>query len=272
MGKHLTCMLLALCLALLSAPAAFSAAPPDHPVIKPLPEVIEKRGEFKRFEAHKFRVSTGDKYEEKEVRGKYWYFTYWTKPEISRLEILENYKQAALEKNGQIIYEGKDELMFTLGTPEGGILWVHLQAQDAKYWLYIVEEKPLKKTLTFGAAQIKSELETKGEVTLYGVNFDFNKATLRPESEQVLLEAVKVLQSLPDIKVEVQGHTCDIGGRAYNLKLSQARAETVKNFLVQHGIEESRLSPRGYGMDIPVASNATEEGRAQNRRVVFKKL
>ena len=272
MAKHLPCMALALCLMFLAAPAAFSGKAPNHPVIKPMPEATQDEGEFKRFSAHKFRVSTGDKYEEKEVRGKYWYFRYDTKPEISSLEIVENYKQAALEKNGQILYDYDDELIFTLATPEGGILWVHLIAYDAAYKLYIVEEKPLKKTLTFGAAQIKHELETKGEVTLYGITFDFNKATLRPGSEKVLLEAVKVLQSLPDIKVEVQGHTCDIGGRAYNLKLSQARAETVKNFLVQHGIEESRLSPKGYGMDQPVASNATEDGRAQNRRVVFKKI
>jgi OOP family OmpA-OmpF porin len=109
-------------------------------------------------------------------------------------------------------------------------------------------------------------------VTLHGITFDFNRATLRPGSEKVLLEAVKVLQALPELRVEIQGHTCDIGGKGYNLKLSQARAETVKNFLVQHGIEESRLSPKGYGMDQPVASNATEDGRAQNRRVVLKKI
>jgi outer membrane protein OmpA-like peptidoglycan-associated protein len=74
------------------------------------------------------------------------------------------------------------------------------------------------------------------------------------------------------MKVEIQGHTCDIGGRGYNLKLSQARAETVKNFLVQQGIAAERLEARGYGMDVPVASNDTEAGRAQNRRVVFKRL
>ncbi|MCL6621661.1 MAG: OmpA family protein [Syntrophobacterales bacterium] len=162
----------------------------------------------------------------------------------------------------------------TLPTPEGGTLWVEVYRNgwNTYYRLHIIEEQPLKKVLTFGAAQIRSELETKGEVTLHGVHFDFNQATLRPESGKVLVEAARVLQALPEMRVEIQGHTCDIGGRAYNLKLSQARAETVKNFLVQQGIAPDRLVPRGYGMDQPVASNDTEEGRAQNRRVVFKRL
>jgi OOP family OmpA-OmpF porin len=246
----------------------------DHPIIKPLPEVIKKQGEYKRFEAHNFPIKKEEGSEEKEVRGEYWYFDYQTKPEISGLEILENYKQAALEKNGQILYEDRRQLVFTLPTPEGDTLWAHVNNHgwDARYDIHIIKEKPLKKTLTFGAAQMKRELETKGEVTVYGINFDFDKATLRPGSERVLMEVVKLLQSSPDLMVQIQGHTCNMGGRDYNLKLSQARSETVKAFLIQHGIAESRLTAQGYGMGMPVASNDTEEGRAKNRRVVFKKL
>lgn len=245
----------------------------EHPVIKPLPEVTEKKGEYHKFDAHKFRVKTEAGQEEKEIRGKYWEFRYYTTEDVSRLYVLENYKAAALEKGGAIRYEDKDLLVFTLSTPEGGTLWVEVNHGGGHdYYIYIVEEKPFKKTLTFGAAQIKHELETKGEVTLYGINFDFNKATLRPGSDKVLLEAVKVLKSLPDLRVEIQGHTCSMGGREYNLKLSQARSETVKNFLIQNGIEAGRLEAKGYGMDQPVAGNDTEAGREKNRRVVFKRL
>lgn len=271
MARQLFC----LALVVLLAPASVLAAEKitDHPIIKPLPEVTEKHGKYHKFDAHEFRIKTDDGYQDKEIRGKYWEFRYYTTEDASRLYVLENYKAAALEKDGTILYEDSGRVVFTLPTPEGETLWVEVNHGGGKdYYIYIVQEKPFKKAITFGAAKIKHELETKGEVTLYGVNFDFNKATLRPGSDKVLLEAVKVLQSLPEIKVEIQGHTCDIGGRAYNLKLSQARAETVKNFLVQQGIEESRLSPQGYGMDMPVASNATEDGRAQNRRVVFKKI
>jgi OmpA-OmpF porin, OOP family len=246
----------------------------EHPVIKPLPEVTKKSGDYKRYDAHQFRIKTEKGHEEKEVRGRYWWLRYDTKPEISGLEILENYKQAALEKNGQILYEDKGQITFTLATPEGGTLWVQVYRNgwENHYYLYIVEEKPLKKTLTFGADQMKQELDTKGEVTVYGINFDFDQATLRPGSETVLLEVAKLLKSSPDLKLEIQGHTCSMGGREYNLKLSQARSETVKNFLVQQGIEANRLDPKGYGMDKSVASNDTEAGREKNRRVVFKKL
>jgi len=247
---------------------------PDHPVIKPLPEVNRKEGVFHKFNAHKFRIKTEEGDQDKEIRGKYWEYSYYTTDDVSGLYILENYKAAAQEKGGSILYEGKERLVFTLPTPEGGTLWVEVYRNgwNNYYQLYIIEEQPLKKVLTFGAAQIQHELETTGEVTLYGITFDFNKATLRPGSETVLLEVVKVLTAAPDLKVEIQGHTCDIGGRAYNLKLSQARAETVQSFLVQHGIAESRLVPKGYGMEMPVTSNDTEEGRARNRRVVFKKI
>lgn len=267
-------VLLVLLLALVSSEAWARKKVEEHPVIKPLPDVIEKEGEYKRFDAHTFRVKKEDGYEKKEVRGEYWSLEYHTKPEISGLEILENYKQAALEKNGKILYESKKEVVFTLPSEDGGTLWVVVDTHgwDARYTIDIIKEKPLKKTLTFGAAEMKKELETKGSVAVYGINFDFDKATLKPGSEKVLLEIVKLLKSSPDLKVEVQGHTDNVGGKDYNLKLSQARAETVKSFLVLHGIEADRLIPKGYGMDQPVASNDSEEGRAKNRRVELKKL
>ncbi len=265
---------LAVLLLLGGGPAPAQQKVQDHPVIKPLPEVTKKDGVFRKFDAHKFRIKTEEGYQDKEIRGKYWEYSYHTTPEVSGLYILENYKAAALEKGGSLLYEGEERLVFTLTTPEGGTLWVEVfrNGWDTHYRLYIIEEQPLKKVLTFGAAQIRHELETKGEVTLYGIIFDFNQATLRPGSEPVLLEVAKVLRDLPEMKVEIQGHTCDIGGRAYNLKLSQARAETVKNFLLQQGLAAERLEAKGYGMDQPVASNETEAGRARNRRVVFKRL
>lgn len=265
---------LAVLLLLSGGPAPAQKKVEDHPVIKPLPEVTRKDGVYRKFAAHKFRIKTEEGHQDKEIRGKYWEYSYYTTADVSGLYILENYKAAALEKGGSVLYEGEERLVFTLPGTDGGTLWVEVYRNgwDTHYQLYIIEEEPLKKVLTFGAAQIRHELETKGEVTLYGITFDFNKATLRPGSKPVLLEVAKVLAALPEMKVEIQGHTCDIGGRAYNLKLSQARAETVKNFLVQQGIAAERLEARGYGMEVPVASNDTEAGRAQNRRVVFKRL
>ena len=79
------------------------------------------------------------------------------------------------------------------------------------------------------------------------------------------------LVSLAEItKIEVQGHTDPRGGRAYNVRLSQARAESVTKALVQRGVEAERLASKGYGPDVPIAENDTEEGRQKNRRVQFK--
>ncbi len=107
-------------------------------------------------------------------------------------------------------------------------------------------------------------------ITLQGIKFDFNKATIKPESAPVLDEAAAMLENNPDIKVEIQGHTDNVGSRTYNLRLSQARAQAVVDYLVaKQGISTARLSARGYGFSMPVASNATVDGRAQNRRVEF---
>jgi outer membrane protein OmpA-like peptidoglycan-associated protein len=102
------------------------------------------------------------------------------------------------------------------------------------------------------------------------IQFEFNKAVIKPGvSTKVLDEVVTVLNENPKITLEVQGHTDNVGGDAYNLRLSQARADAVRTYLVVHGIAGSRLLARGYGMRQPIAPNISEENRAQNRRVQF---
>ncbi len=108
-------------------------------------------------------------------------------------------------------------------------------------------------------------------VTLKGIYFDFNKATIKlPESQEALQAAYQILKENPTIRVEIQGHTDNIGSDEYNQKLSEQRAQAVVDYLVkQMGIDPSRLIAKGYGESKPKASNATPEGRAQNRRVEF---
>jgi OOP family OmpA-OmpF porin len=102
---------------------------------------------------------------------------------------------------------------------------------------------------------------------LRGVHFDFNKYNIRPGDAAVLDEAASTLKAHPDVNVDVNGYCDAIGSDAYNLTLSQKRADAVVNYLGQQGIAQSRLIPHGYGKTDFVASNDTEEGRAQNRRV-----
>jgi len=107
----------------------------------------------------------------------------------------------------------------------------------------------------------------KTKLVLRGVHFDFDKASLRPEGKPILAEAAKLLNQNPGVRVEVRGYTDGIGSVEYNLGLSDRRATTVKEYLVGQGVDAARLTTRGFGKADPVASNATDEGRAQNRRV-----
>jgi len=107
-------------------------------------------------------------------------------------------------------------------------------------------------------------------VVVRGIDFEFNSEQLTIPAQQTLGEVAGALAAQPELTVEIQGHTDSIGTEAYNLKLSQRRADAVKAFLVGHGVQESRLVARGYGKSQPAFSNDSAEGRAQNRRVAFQ--
>jgi OOP family OmpA-OmpF porin len=102
---------------------------------------------------------------------------------------------------------------------------------------------------------------------LSGVNFDFGKSVVRPDAKQTLQSDIKILKENPQIRVEVQGHTDDIGTAEYNMGLSDRRAKAIKDYLISQGIAANRLTARGYGEDRPRFPNDTEANRAKNRRV-----
>jgi len=112
---------------------------------------------------------------------------------------------------------------------------------------------------------------TREAIVLDGVTFHTAKATLKPESFPVLDKVVLSLLTWEEVQIEIQGHTDNVGKADYNLKLSHARAQSVKAYLVSKGIKESRMRAVGYGMERPIADNATEEGRSINRRVTMQK-
>jgi OOP family OmpA-OmpF porin len=109
--------------------------------------------------------------------------------------------------------------------------------------------------------------EVEAVISLDGVYFDFDKATLRPEGVAVLNDAAALLKTNDRVVVEVAGHTDSVGSEQYNQGLSERRANTVRDYLVSQGITATRLTARGYGEVQPVATNDTEEGRQLNRRV-----
>jgi outer membrane protein OmpA-like peptidoglycan-associated protein len=104
-------------------------------------------------------------------------------------------------------------------------------------------------------------------LTLGDVLFETGKADLRPGALRNLYPLVTFLQKYPERRVVIEGHTDSVGSEAYNLDLSQRRADAVRDFLLQNGVNAAQLTTHGYGKASPVASNSTAEGRQQNRRV-----
>jgi outer membrane protein OmpA-like peptidoglycan-associated protein len=112
-----------------------------------------------------------------------------------------------------------------------------------------------------------ANLKKACHVALYGVLFDFNKSTLQASSDAVLQPVATMMTADQTLKLEVQGHTDNVGDDAYNQKLSEARAKEVVLWLTQHGVATDRLVGKGYGKSKPIADNGNDEGRAKNRRV-----
>ena len=108
--------------------------------------------------------------------------------------------------------------------------------------------------------------------TLDHVHFDFGKATLRPESSHELDELVEFLNNKETTRIEIAGHTDNVGNDADNLTLSQQRADAIRNYVIKKGIAATRIQAKGYGATQPVADNNTEKGRQMNRRTEVRVL
>jgi outer membrane protein OmpA-like peptidoglycan-associated protein len=145
---------------------------------------------------------------------------------------------------------------------DGGTIADGLEVERGTDPLDAEDDMPKQEVLIF---------EMDKPVVLPGIQFEFNKAVIKPESESVLIQAYTSLNDHPEIFVEISGHTDAIGSDEYNQKLSERRAESVRQWMLNKGIAPNRLTAVGYGESRPIASNDTEEGRALNRRIEFKR-
>jgi outer membrane protein OmpA-like peptidoglycan-associated protein len=132
-----------------------------------------------------------------------------------------------------------------------------------------VETRPMETELvTVSASQMEQAIDASGHVAVYGIQFDSDSAALLPGSAAAVAEVARLLQAQPTLKLHVVGHTDGQGSHEHNLDLSRRRARAVVDALTgQHGIAAARLLASGVASLAPVASNATDEGRAKNRRV-----
>jgi OOP family OmpA-OmpF porin len=133
----------------------------------------------------------------------------------------------------------------------------------------IVEPRAMERRMVVvSAAEISGKVMSEGKAVFYGIQFDFDRANIKSESEPQLAEMAKFMQGNPSTRVFIIGHTDNKGTLDYNLGLSNRRAAAVVQALAgRYGVDRKRLTPRGLGPLAPVASNRTEEGQAKNRRV-----
>ncbi len=245
----------------------------DHPLFTRMPTYWIHHCKTQEFDAYEFIVGKGQK---ERVEGRLWTISYYpqasatSKP--SELQILRNFEAAVAKVGGRSLYADKNRETFRLNAG-GKDVWVALSAEfTGKYGLTIVERAAMTQAIEADAAAFANDLSTTGHAAVYGIYFDTNKSEIKPESAQAIGEIAKLLQGDPGLKLYVVGHTDGTGGVESNLRLSQDRAQAVIQALVTgHGIAPARLRSFGNGPFAPVATNATEEGRAKNRRVELVK-
>lgn len=270
--------------ALLLAAAALAAPAPvfaqddaegakDHPVVARMAGYYLSAADEQEFASYEFTV--GD--DMKAVEGRYWRLEYWLKDGARNpgaLAVARNYSNALVAKKGRRIHEAVDAGGGTATTSmplgDGRTLWLETSVSNSgeTYTLTIVEEAAMAQEIAVTAAWLAEQLAASGSVALEGITFDTGKAAIRPESKTVLDEIGALLKADPALSLEIQGHTDNVGAPTANLALSEERARAVRTYLVAtHGIAAARLAVAGFGDTKPVADNATEEGRAKNRRV-----
>lgn len=202
------------------------------------------------------------------------------------LQIQRNYKNAVKAAGGVVIAEfgaygsGKDltddiwgggdratVLKFNKGGKE---IWtrVHPYNGGEGYALYIGEREATKQNIVVN--DLIEKINKDGFISLY-INFDTGKAAIKPDSFPQLDQVVAALKLAPKLKLEVGGHTDNVGTADSNLTLSDTRAKSVMKYPTDKGIAVSRVNAKGYGQTKPVADNRGEDGRANNRRVELVK-
>lgn len=246
-------------------PFTFTLAPPaatpekiaadtgDFPYLAPLPGSKFHRG---LADTTPFRV-TPPGAQDAEVVANGMLVRYYDFPEISNVLLDTAYRDALTKGGWTIVHEGSS--VITAHYAKGGRnIWAMVSPSPGGYILNVADA---------GAVDLEANLTKACHVVLYGVLFDFNKSTLQPASDATLQPVANMMVADKTLKLEVQGHTDNVGTDAYNQTLSEARAKAVVIWLTQHDVAADRLTAKGYGKTKPIADNGSDEGRAKNRRV-----
>lgn len=235
-------------------PETVTPAKGDFPYLTPLPGSKLQGG---RHEDSPLIIKHADAQPDDLVAPGFVYKSYEAPDGLTPLEFVTVYHEALNNTGWTIAREthSADAMIYAHYGENGRNLWVVIHASGGGYSFQVGDENKLD-----------ADLKKDCHVALSGVLFDFNKATLKPESDAVLQRVLALLKD-PALKLEIQGHTDNVGDDKYNQTLSEQRAAAVVAWLTQHGVAADRLSARGYGKTMPVADNKSDEGRTRNRRV-----
>jgi len=244
----------------------------DHPLFTRMQNFYIRDCKVKEFDYFDFEEVKDGKWSKIRVEGRKYEIAYYLKSGATKpgeVEIVRNYTNAIQTVGGILLGEKRGVAHMKL-LKDGNETWVKVFAGGAGsvYQLIIVEKKGMAQQVVADAKTMASDIGSTGKSAIYGIYFDFDKADVKPESEPALKEIAKLLSENPQLKLYVVGHTDNVGGLDYNMKLSNTRAEAVlKALVLQYKIDANRLKSYGVGPLAPVTSNKTEEGKAKNRRV-----
>ena len=267
----------------------------DHPLFNRLPNHYITACENVDFDTQDFPLGTldeeGHAKDVMTVEGSktvIWYGTREGAKASSSLQAMRNFQNAVKAAGGTVVAEfgageggkqlndakswGPTDHATTLKLNKGGkeiwVLVLPITEGDGRYVLRISEREAMKQDIA--ANELLDKINKDGFIALY-INFDTGKATIKPDSMTQLDQVAQALKSAPELKLEVAGHTDNVGAAASNKSLSEQRAQAVMKALSERGIAAARLTAKGYGQDKPAADNKTEDGRAKNRRVELVK-
>lgn len=244
----------------------------DYRLLGHMPGYAADTPTKRNFDKADFTVQNGDDTSTVSVEGALYDVNYSSGPgaPASDLAIQQNYRDALKKLGAQTLLADDRDTTARL-EDAGKTIWIKVYSQETGIEVTAVEEKAFATSITAPTADaLKTALDKDGRIVLY-VNFDFNKATLKPDAKPVIDQVVALMKSSPALKLEIDGYTDNIGAHDYNVKLSQDRAAAVVAALKTAGVDATRLSSNGFGPDKPIADEATAEGRAKNRRVELVK-
>jgi OOP family OmpA-OmpF porin len=205
-------------------------------------------------------------------------------PKIATVDVTVTNMQMKPQKGEEVVFKGeKTGTLVTGFSNTAGKIKIKLPQGDN----YVVSLKSISDSTKYAIVSVPTlgedeyftdpffvtiKFQLARSYRLDNVHFDVDKATLRPDSYEQLTDLFEYLERHSDIKVEIAGHTDNTGGDAHNLKLSQDRANTIRNYLLKKGIKPAQVTAKGYGASDPVADNGTEEGKQLNRRTEVRIL